>query len=459
MITSRRGADTSGPYWISRSAEPVPPPTTVKPREGIVRPLGRAYRDDTGIFHPKGITFFWAMQGEKHKTEKFEKHLDYLVEREHRPDEIRILAEVDWPGWGINPHEADYERILGNVLDKAYVRGLRCQITLIGGERGDALYGTVIDKVARVVNAGRRHMVGCFEIVNERHRLDKMTFANMERAGRLLRERLGPEHLIGLSCVEPRPRKAPEHDNTGQEAMIDAMQRSGANLLILHLRRTDWEYGWDHVSQGYDFQHNEGFPGRNNEPKGPQSSDGGENRPILIAMNRLTAIVCNGGAYVFHPGQMVTGNTDLNHGRPDNLWEVPNIEACMDAAFHTGIDALIPDGIENWKCVNNWRDAHPMPLPKQAFWSDEHYEHTGWINKNYAAVGPDGQWAVALNGVKTTRDGAVVAGGRLTHRSRVTVLNPLGAVVVLDEVINGGQDVPVAGLRNSEVGYLVIGKS
>ena len=145
-----------------------------------------SYRDDTGIFHPKGITFFWAMQGERHKTAKFEKHLDYLVDREHRPDEIRILAEVDWPGWHIDPHEAGYERHLGNVLDKAYLRGLRCQITLIGGEQGDALYGTVIDKVARVVNAGRRHMVGCFEIVNERHRLDKMTFANMERAGRLL---------------------------------------------------------------------------------------------------------------------------------------------------------------------------------------------------------------------------------------------------------------------------------
>ena len=127
------------PDWISRSSL-GPPPTTVTPREGIVRPLGRSYRDDTGFFHPKGCTFFWAMQGERHKTAKFEKHLDYLVEREHRPDEIRILAEVDWPGWGIDPYDADYERILGNVLDKAYVRGLRSQITLIGGEEGDALY-------------------------------------------------------------------------------------------------------------------------------------------------------------------------------------------------------------------------------------------------------------------------------------------------------------------------------
>jgi len=446
-------ADVGSQYWLSRSAAAVT--AAVTPRAGIVHPYGRAYQDETGIFRPKGITFFWAMQGEMHKTAKFEKHLDYLVDRAHRPDEIRILAEVDWKGWHIDPYDPDYERHLGAVLDKAYQRGLRCQITCIGGKQGDALYGLVIEKVARVVNDGRRHMVSCFEIVNERHRLDKMTFANMQKAGQLLREQIGHEHLIGLSCVAP---KRGEHDDTGTVAMLDAMTRTGANLFIVHLRRTDWEYGWDHVSQGYDFHLSEGFPGRNNEPKGPQSSDGGENRPIMIAMNRLTSIVCNGGAYVFHPGQMVTGNVDPNHGRPDNLWDVPGIEACMDAAFHTGIDALLPDGIENWKCVNNARDAHPMPLPKPAFWSDERYEDSGWMTKNYAAVGPNGEWAVALNGVKTRSDGDVVSGGKLVRRSRVTVLNPLGATVFVKDM-NAGEDVPVAGVRNSEAGYLVVGQS
>ena len=81
------------------------------------------------------------------------------------------------------------------------------------------------------------------------------------------------------------------------------------------------------------------------------------------------------------------------------------------------------------------------------------------MNKNYAAVGPDGQWAVALNGVKTAGMGQSSRAGSWLRRSRVTVLNPLGAVVVFDEVINGGEDVPVAGLRNSEAGYLVVGQS
>jgi hypothetical protein len=441
------GAD----YWLHRGSTAAPVGTR---REGLVRPLGRAYQDDTGIFRPKGCTFFWAMQGEQHTTAKFEAHLDYLVNRAHRPDEIRILAEVDWRDWSIDPYDAAYEAVLGRVLDKASQRGLRCQITLIGGKQGDALYGTVIDKVARVVNNGRRHMVSCFEIVNEWDRLDKMTLPNIEKAARLLRFLMGPEHIIGLS--RPKPKKG-EHDNSGYEAMIDAMIRCGANLFLLHLRRTDWEYGWDHVSQGYNFRLSEGFPGRNNEPKGPQSSDGGEDRPILIAMNRLTSVICNGGAYVFHPGQMVTGKIDAAHGRPDNLWEVPDIEACMDAAFHIGVDAQLPNGIENWRCVNNWRDAHPMPLPREAFWSDEHYDETGYCNKNYACV-QSNSWAVALNGMKSRRDDELVPAGYAARESEITIYDPLTAAVVFSGLVPRGEAPLVRGRENSEAGYLVIGR-
>jgi hypothetical protein len=435
------------------------PASIVTARAGMVRPVGKAYQDDMGIFRPTGCTFFWAMQGEMHKTEKFEKHLDYLVERENRPDEIRILGEVDWrDGWDINPYDPQYEQHLGNVLDKAWKRGLRCQVTLIGGKDGDARYGIVIEKVARVVNAGRRHMVSCFEICNEWDRLDKMTFANMEKACRVLREAVGNEHLIGLS--RPAPKRG-EDDNSGYGAMTDAMKRCGANLFILHLRRTDYEMGWDHVSQGYDFRLSEGYPGRNNEPKGPQSSDGGENRPILIAMNKLTSIVCNGGAYVFHPGQMVTGNVDPSHGRPDNLWDVPGIEDCMNAAFNKELDSCIPDGIENYHCVNNWRDTHPFPLPKEAFWSDEHFRESGWMNKNYACVGPDGVWVAVLDGVKSRSDEDgenLVVGGVATRDAVIEIHDPLTGELIFSEKVDRGDGVLVEGRENAEAGYLVIGQ-
>lgn len=421
-------------------------------RAGIVHTEGQAYRDDTGLFHPWGCTFFWAMQGMKHETDRVTAHLEYLAS--YAPNDVRILGEVDWKdGWHIDPHDLDYELHLGRFMDAAYQRGIRTQITLIGGKHGDALVGTVIEKVARVVNNGRQHMLSLAEIVNERHRLNKMTFVNMEQAGKELRALL-PNHLIALSCPEPKPANEPEHLNAGFAAMRAAMTRAGANVFVQHKRRSDAEYGWDHVSQGYDFASLD-EAGCDNEPEGPQSSVESEHRPLFISLGRITSVVCGGGKYIFHPGQMVTGHESPEYGRPANLWEVPRIDECLRAV--SVADRVLPERVENWKVVNNARDDHPLPLPKPAFWSAPKYKQTGWINKNYSAISPT-QFVVVLTGVKAPADGELVVVGKARAACHVEAIDPVSGDRAEVRSLAAGEPWRLPGRRDTEAGYVVRGE-
>jgi hypothetical protein len=118
--------------------------------------------------------------------------------------------------------------------------------------------------------------------------------------------------------------------------------------------------------------------------------------PLQLACSRVLGVLCGGAGYVLHVGQGVTGEADPKHGRPAFMWQVPNIDHLM--AVVRGVDVLLPEGIENWSCVNNARDAHPLPLPSSGFWEGSHGAEG--INKNYAAInGRD--WRVIVTGVRS----------------------------------------------------------
>lgn len=432
--------------------------TQVRPaRRGIVRAVGGVMTDDDGPFHPLGCTFFWAMQGWRGERAKTIAHLDYLSA--HGIDDVRILGEVDWPGREIDPDWSDYEAVLGGFIDAAYDRGLRTQITLGGGiSTARSRLLRVRERVTAVVRDGRAEKVLGFEICNEYRRGPKATLAELETVCRDLRADF-PDHLIALSTPSPE-----------QGAIADmqaAMQRAGATLFWLHPRRSTHDAGWSNARQGYDFRHAAGAA-CNGEPQGPQSSVASEMRPLLLAMARGVTILCGAARYVFHPGQMVTGRADPAYGRPDNLWDVPDIAACLAAV--RGVDALVPAGVENWKVANNARDDHPLPLNpltsthaddgpayrEAGFWEgDGRY---GRVNKNYAALAPDGSaFAVALLGVKAPADGEYVPIGTALRDCVVDAFDPITQSRVEHAELHAGQTWELPGRRDTQAGYLVQG--
>ena len=87
--------------------------------------------DDVGVFHPLGLTFFWALYGWKFEREKVLAHLAWLQTK--RFDYLRILGEVDWEGRTIDPQWPDYEANLQGFVDAAYAHGMRVEITIVGG--------------------------------------------------------------------------------------------------------------------------------------------------------------------------------------------------------------------------------------------------------------------------------------------------------------------------------------
>ena len=54
-----------------------------------------------GVFHPLGLTFFWALYGWKYERERVLDHLTWLAPKGF--DYLRILGEVDWVGRSIEP--------------------------------------------------------------------------------------------------------------------------------------------------------------------------------------------------------------------------------------------------------------------------------------------------------------------------------------------------------------------
>ncbi len=440
-------ADVNGDYPnITVKLKKVSSPVEI--RTGIVTLDGRALRDDQGRIRPLGCTWFWAMQAMKSEPYRVPIYIDYL-KKNLGNNFVRILGEVDWLGWSIEANDPDWENNLGKLVDELYERGgMRTQLTLIGGQYGDLNFMKLAKRFINVYR-GREHKFIKFEVVNEWNRLDKMTLTMMELGAKYIRQNC-PNLLISLSAPEQLK------EGGGIKKIIEASKRSGANVVPLHPRRTGMENGWDNVSQQYDADKCDPLVAWINEPVGPQSSVNSEMRPLFLAAARAVAIICSAPGYVFHPGQMVTGHVDPNHGRPAELWGVPNIEEMMLAV--KSVEAFIPEDVENWVVKNNARDDHPLQLPMPAFWSDENYKNTGWVNKNYAAVAPGGaRFSLCLMGVWSRQgDGKSVNAGRALYDYELEIVD-MRTWKVTTENINAGETLQVRGMANNEAAYIING--
>ena len=408
----------------------------ISKRGGLVRAVGRCVSDDVGLFHPLGITFFWALYGWKFERERIYEHLDWM--KQYDIDYLRILGEVDWEGRSILPFGwPDYQQTLAEYIDYAYDEcGIRTQLTMTGGK-----YKTGYEEMIVPVLNERHHKIMHLEVCNEWERLDKISRNDMIRVGRYFREHT--PNLVALSTPNPSV-------ESSYQDMINMGKEAGVNMHVLHTRRSDHDYYWSCVRQGYDLKEFASIAS-NNEPQGPQSSVEELSNPMQLAMARACGVVCNGAFYVLHVGQGVTGVASPEHGRPQNMWEVPNIDTIITAVRN--IDQALPDGIENWKCVNNGRDDHPMPLPDDAFWEGS---HNGVVNKNYACINGN-QFVEVLLGVKSESEVGNVGVGKIKNDATVKAFDVANNMNVSTVNVKAGTQMSINGRKDTMAGYILNG--
>lgn len=417
-------------------------------RKGVVTADYKVLKDDTGIFHPLGITLFWALFGWKYERDRIIDHLKWIAG--YGFDYLRILGEVDWDDRTIDPNWPDYTQVLTEFVDTAYDRyGLRSEITIIGGQEfGDdgARRYVPTDLARTVANAlkSRAHKVMLYEMANE-----------AENGSGGYAEKVSVDSMIDMAeiVVSLTPNGVALSRVVDGDVMKAATESAGAEDFTIHPRRSDHDSGWSHVRQGYDFKDYPG-PTWNNEPQGPQSSVHSLDDPLLLTCARLLGIMCGGAGYVLHVGQGVTGQADPEHDRPENMWEVPNIDAIMRAV--RGCDLLMPEGVENWKCVNNARDDHPLPLPThEGFWEDS-ADRAPAVNKNYAAVTGD-RFVLMLTGVKSVEETGPVPAGTAIRACKVVAYDPLTGDSVVTADLQAGQSWTVPGRSDAHAAYVVHG--
>lgn len=377
-------------------------------RTGIPRQDGRAVRDDVGEFYPLGLTFMWSLQGSRNEPDRYRQNLAWAAAKGF--DFKRPLCEVGWADPlridPTRPEWSDWRDVIARDLDVSYDEyGLRNGVTLSGkGTDTDLVW--LAEQVGAVIAAGREHKVLACEAQNE-YSNGGSPLATLEAMIGALQQRV--RNILGLSCP------GSEQEIVELKA---AAQRLRIPLYIRHYDRTKGSYGWRLVRQAYDCKDDRPLVSACWEPAGPGSSVNTLDSPLQLAMMRAVTIMCGGPIFILHTGTGVYGNGKPGSGgelRPPNFWEIPNIDAIVDAV--RGIDVLLPAGLPNWQVANTgWVPPNPVaPFQPHAFWEGETGEG---VNKAYSALAPDGRVIQMPCGVRT--------------RTILTASYPLREVTVYD---------------------------
>lgn len=437
-------------------------------RTGIVRSNYKVVLDDGGEFHPLGLTWFPGLYMLKYERPRLMAHLKWFATK--RFDYLRSLAECDWVGRDWGPYWPDYDVLLQEYTDLVYDHGMRVEWTIVGGRQYDQngvrrfVPATLAKRVSDALR-DRAHKVMHYECANEWARLDKVSMEDLVKMGTVLS--MSSPNLASLSCPQGEREHQATHEQlisedkveefSGYSDMISATKQAGCKAFTLHPRRSSHDSGWSHVRQGYDFKD---FPGPtwNNEPEGPQSSVVSMTNTLQLTCTRLLGIMCGGAGYVLHVGQGVTGTASPAYGRPENMWEVVSIDEIMAAV--RGCDDLMPQGVENWRVVNNGRSDHPLQLdPVTGFWESGIHDRAPAVNKNYAALAPNGvDFVVMLIGCKSAGTVGPVPGGKPRRLCYVRVIHPVTKEVITEQHLTTGEMLQVPGRGDSMAGYVVQGR-
>jgi len=127
------------------------------------------------------------------------------------------------------------------------------------------------------------------------------------------------------------------------------------------------------------------------------------------------------------------------------------------------VEQWLPDGVQNWKVINNGRDTgpephHPLQLPDglgDGFWEGDGDVEEGDCNKNYAAIGPDGRFMVGLFGLN---EGTARRSGQALYGMHVDCFDSLTGAAVKQTDIAAGQWLTLPGRRDREMSYITVGQ-
>ena len=412
--------------------------------KGIVRTSGRMMLDDNGPKHFLSTTLFWSAWGYTHDHDRWLQNVQYAKSK--GCDGIRTLGSVMGPSWAnkIDPLAPNYEQELGGMIDEAFSNGLRqFPFTMLGDELTDIHRAT--DRMISVMR-GREEKIGYVEIANEWGHAVNISEADLMTIARKVRAAF-PNMLLALS--RPKEGDAP--------AMIARMKQIGGPLVLpRHTARQENDRNWRQVRQAYDFQ-GDPFTGSNQEPPGPASSVGELWKPRQLGMMRWLSHAAGCGVFVFHTGNGIRGINDPAHNRQPNLWEVSGIDGMWDALHK--VAKLLPEGVQNWKLVNNGPSRqHPLSLPRDigdGFWEGNGDIVKGDVNKNYAVLGPNGQF---VSGIFGLNEGQERRSGQALYNMNVTAIDSLTEAEVKSIPLAGGFWLTLPGRRDREISYILVGQ-
>jgi hypothetical protein len=415
-------------------------------RKGTVRWQGKAVYDDTGVFHPLGMTFFWAMQGWRNERPRFLANLDWLIAacltaKIDPPDYLRQLCQVDWLGNAIDPTWPEYDDVFLGATGETQKRGMRTEATVFGSPYNDPVALAV--RLSRLI---ARHPAGFMDIETwNEWAQNGGSIESMQQCARVFLVESGVP-LVALSS-----------DIIGDD-IADATAQCGASMGTAHTDRSDAEGGWRMVRQGFDAKATRVIYS-GNEPPGPHSSVGVLHSPLQLAMLRAVTIQSGGALWLLHVGDMVMGIEDPGHDRHPNLWQVQMTEPITGKVYSLidalkavrAVDAWMPANVENWQ-----KSAGNPNIQPQALVCDI----TGWpdggegTNRCYNAWSGDGRFTQVLCGIKGRRTFTQVCPDGGTYH--ITGINP-ETDERLDWTLASGQTVVIDGPANGLLGYILNG--
>jgi len=428
------------------AAPPIDPPVPGDLPKGIVRPSGRMLLDDNGPRHFLSTTLMWSNWGYREDRDRLKANLAYC--QSFALDGIRTLGSVmgdSWEGRKTDPTWPDYEDVIAGQIDTAFSYDLRqFPFTMLGDHFTDVHAAT-----DRMINAlrGREEKIGYIEIANEWGHAVKISEADLLTIARKVRAAF-PTMLLALS----RP----------QSGGIDAMkallnQIGGPCIFPLHTDRDENDRHWRQVRQAYDF-HAIGIDesGSDQEGPGPASSVGELWKPRQLGMKRWLASVAGCGVFCHHTGNGVRGKDDPANNRQPNLMDVQGF-ADQIAALKM-VERWLPDGVQNWKVVNNGPSRqHPLSLPPadgDGFWAGNGDVENGDTNKNYAVLGPNG-FMLGLFGLN---EGDDRRSGQAFYDMHVDCFDSLTGTLVKPADLVQDQWLTLPGRRDREMSYIVVGR-
>lgn len=410
--------------------------------KGIVRAIKRVMLDDNGPRNFLSTTLMWSVWGYEFDHARWLENIRYC--QSFGLDGIRTLGSVmgnSWEGRKIDPTRPEYEAALAGQIDEAFAHGLRqFPFTMLGDHFTDVHAAT--DKQCMVL-LGREEKIGYIEIANEWNHAVKISKDDLMRIARKVRL-LFPKTLLALS----RP---PTNGTMDMKAMMREL--GGPLIFPRHTARGEDDRHWRQARQPYDFKGDE-WPCSNQEPPGPASSVGELWKPRQLGAMRWLSHAAGCGVFCHHTGNGVRGKDDPANQRQANLWQVDGF-ADQIAALRI-VERWLPEGVQNWKVVNNGRDLeHPLQLPdklKDGFWEGNDDVELGSVNKNYCALGPDGRFLVGLFGVNDDN-----RAGQALYKMHVDCFDSLTGANVKSANLAKNQWLSLPGRRDREMSYIIVG--